>query len=340
MGLCHERGIITAAYITLEPISVDPGYLFYSLATFDYWKGFYGLAGGVRQSLTYDGIRNLRFPLPSKYEQIAIADYLDAKTAEIDELVADCEREIGLLQEYRKAVISEAVTKGLDPNVLMKNSGVKWIGEIPEEWTAAKVLHGLSMPITDGPHETPIFYPDGIPFISAEAVSYGNDRIAFNHMRGFISEEYYNECCRKYTPRLEDILMIKSGATTGRVALVDTPTKFTIWSPLAVFRCDSDKLLPRYLFYFLQSEGFQKQVEDGWTYGTQQNIGMRTLEKLIVCYPSIAEQRSIAEFLDARTTEIDGIIESKRLIVEKLREYRKALISEAVTGKFKVPGVV
>ena len=134
--------------------------------------------------------------------------------------------------------------------------------------------------------------------------------------------------------------MIKSGATTGRVARVDTPTKFTIWSPLAVFRCDSDKLLPRYLFYFLQSEGFQKQVEDGWTYGTQQNIGMRTLEKLIVCYPSIAEQRSIAEFLDARTTEIDGIIESKRLIVEKLRDYRKALISEAVTGKFKVPGVV
>lgn len=293
----------------------------------------------TRANLSQQTLGDALVVLPTSEEQRAIAEYLDTKTDEIDELVADCEREIELLQEYRKAVISETVTKGLDPDALMKNSGVKWIGEIPEEWTAAKVLHGLSMPITDGPHETPIFYPDGIPFISAEAVSYGNGRIAFNHMRGFISEEYYNECCRKYTPHFEDILMIKSGATTGRVALVDTPIKFTIWSPLAAFRCDSDKLLPRYLFYFLQSEGFQKQIEDGWTYGTQQNIGMRTLEKLIVCYPSIAEQRSIAEFLDARATEIDEIIESKRLIVEKLREYRKSLISEAVTGKFKVPGV-
>lgn len=134
VGLCHEQGIITSAYTTLEPQSIDSRYLFYSLAVFDYWKGFYGLAGGVRQSLTFDGIRSLRFPLPSRIEQQAIADYLDAKTTEIDALVADCEREVGLLREYRKAVISEAVTKGLDPDAPMKDSGIEWIGKSPTSW--------------------------------------------------------------------------------------------------------------------------------------------------------------------------------------------------------------
>ena len=134
VGLCHEQGIITSAYTTLMPHSVDSRYLFYSLAVFDYWKGFYGLAGGVRQSLTFNGIRNLRFPLPSQNEQQAIADYLDAKTAEIDALAADCEREVELLQEYRKAVISETVNKGLNPDTSMKDSGIEWIGAIPDNW--------------------------------------------------------------------------------------------------------------------------------------------------------------------------------------------------------------
>lgn len=92
-----------------------------------------------------------------------------------------------------------------------------------------------------------------------------------------IFQEFYQECCQKHIPELEDIYMIKSGATTGRVSIVDTlEPKFTIWSPLAVFRCNREKLLPMFLFYALQSEGFQKQVEFGWTFGTQQNIGMRS----------------------------------------------------------------
>ncbi|MGN0301757.1 MAG: restriction endonuclease subunit S, partial [Anaerotardibacter sp.] len=271
--------------------------------------------------------------------QRQIADYLDSKTAEIDNQISQTQKSIELLQEYRKSVISEAVTKGLDPDVPMKDSGVEWIGEIPEGWFVTKLLYGLECSITDGPHETPVFYDEGIPFISAEAVSCGNGKIDFTHMRGFISREYYDQCCEKYIPRRGDIYVIKSGATTGKAAIVDTDEVFTIWSPLAAIRCDKTKLLPSYVFRFVQSDAFQKQVEDGWTYGTQQNIGMRTLEKVLVCFPSLKEQQAIADYLDSKTAEIDSLIEKKKQLIEKLQEYRKSLISEAVTGKFKVPGV-
>lgn len=125
----------------------------------------------------------------------------------------------------------------------MKDSGIEWIGEIPEDWEIVKTLYVLTMPITDGPHTTPELFDEGIPFVSAEAVSCGNGQIDFNHIRGYISKEFYDECCKKYIPKMNDIYMIKSGATTGKVALVNTNRVFTIWSPLAVFRCDEQKMI-------------------------------------------------------------------------------------------------
>lgn len=213
----------------------------------------------------------------------------------------------------------------------MKDSGIEWIGDIPENWNVGKTLFALSMPITDGPHETPELLEEGIPFVSAEAVSCGNGKIDFEHIRGFISQEYYEECCKKYTPQINDIYMIKSGATTGKVALVDTDEIFTIWSPLAVFRCDDKKCFYKYLFYVLQSDYYQKQVENKWSFGTQQNIGMRTLEKLLICYPPVKEQVKIANYLDNKCVEIDALIEAKEKTNALLKEQRQSIIYEAVT---------
>lgn len=213
----------------------------------------------------------------------------------------------------------------------MKDSGIEWIGEIPENWSVGKTLYGLSMPITDGPHETPELYEEGIPFVSAEAVSNGNGKIDFEHIRGYISKEYYDECCKKYTPAINDIYMIKSGATTGKIALVDTKEIFTIWSPLAVFRCNKNKCYYKYLYYVLQSDCYQKQIENGWSFGTQQNIGMRILEKLLICYPEIQEQARIADYLDQKCAEIDAIIAAKEKTNELLKERRQSIIYEAVT---------
>ena len=214
----------------------------------------------------------------------------------------------------------------------MKDSGVEWIGEIPEDWNVGKTLYALSMPITDGPHETPELFDEGIPFISAEAVSCGNGHIDFEHIRGFISQEFYEECCKKYIPQINDIYMIKSGATTGKVAKVETQKLFTIWSPLAVFRVEPQRCYYEYLYYFIQSDAYQKQIENKWTYGTQQNIGMRTLEKLMICFPSITQQKLIADYLDAKCSKIDEIIEKQQAIIEKLKEYKLSTITEVVTS--------
>lgn len=212
-----------------------------------------------------------------------------------------------------------------------KDSGIEWIGEIPEHWETSKTLFSLSIPITDGPHTTPELFETGIPFVSAEAVSFGNGRIDFSHIRGYISDNFYQECCKKYIPQIDDIYMIKSGATTGRVAIVDTDVKFTIWSPLAVFRCNKERMLPHFLFYQLQSNGYQKQIELNWSYGTQQNIGMRTLEKLILSVPPIAEQQSIANYLDQKCGEIDELITLQEGMITKLQSYKQSVITEAVT---------
>ena len=215
----------------------------------------------------------------------------------------------------------------------MKNSGVDVYPSVPEHWNVQKTLTTLTMPITDGPHTTPELLSEGIPFVSAEAVSCGNGGIDFDHIRGFISREFYDECSKKYVPQRDDIYMIKSGATTGRVSVVDTDRIFTIWSPLAVFRCNPDVVHFRFLYYFLQSSAYQRQVQFGWTYGTQQNIGMRTLERLKVFVPPLDEQYAITECLDAKCIQIDRLVAIKQAKIEKLEQYKRSLIYEYVTGK-------
>ena len=335
VGYANENGYSNQQITGLIPLECYSRFYFYYLSV---------LKDKIRDNAffttlpiinnVYLGQELLPYPLLS--EQQSIATYLDQKCSEIDELITLQEEMITKLQSYKQSVITEAVTKGLDKNIPLKDSGIEWIGEIPEYWEVSKTLFSLSIPITDGPHTTPELFETGIPFVSAEAVSFGNGRIDFSHIRGYISDNFYQECCKKYIPQIDDIYMIKSGATTGRVAIVDTDIKFTIWSPLAVFRCNKERMLPRFLFYQLQSNGYQKQIEQNWSYGTQQNIGMRTLEKLILSVPPLSEQQSIANYLDQKCSEIDELISIKQKKIEKLKDYKKSLIFECVTGKRKV----
>lgn len=337
VGRTTERGIITSAYVTIRPINSNASkYLYYLLHSFDIKKGFYGMGAGVRQGLNFEEVKMLKIPVPPIEEQISIAAYLDEKCSKIDEIIASAKASIEDYKQWKTSIIYEAVTKGLDPDAEMKDSGIEWIGKIPKGWKICKTLYALSMPITDGPHTTPELFDSGIPFISAEAVSCGNGKIDFSHKRGYISQEFYEECCQKYIPQFNDIYMIKSGATTGKVAMVDTDEVFTIWSPLAVFRVNNDRVLPKYLFYYLQSDAYQKEVELGWTYGTQQNIGMRTLEKLKICMPPISVQEKIVKYLDKNCIVVDNLISTKENLITDLESYKKSLIYEVVTGKRKV----
>ncbi|TRO31973.1 restriction endonuclease subunit S [Pseudomonas putida] len=214
------------------------------------------------------------------------------------------------------------------PYAVYKDSGVEWLGWVPEHWQVMAIKHIVSTPITDGPHETPEFLDDGVPFVSAEAVSAG--KVDFEKIRGFISREDHERYSQKYCPQRGDIFMIKSGATTGVTAIVDTDEEFNIWSPLAVIRC-GERSIPYFVLNFMRSRSFQEAVTLSWSYGTQQNIGMGVIGNLAVTVPPQEEQQVIAAHLDRETARIDALVEKKTRFIGLLLEKRQALITHAVT---------
>lgn len=341
-SLSEVSGVISPAYINLrKKVELNPKFYDYYFKT-QYWAmAMFAHGKGVsfdnRWTMNAETLLNYYLPFTSSDVQDKIVDLINKKTAEIDSLIEIENQQIEKLKEYKQAVITEAVTRGLDKKVPLKDSGVEWIGKIPEGWSIQKVLYQLSMPVTDGPHTTPELQPEGVAFVSAEAVSCGNGGIDFSHIRGYITEEFYQECCLKYIPEIDDVYMIKSGATTGRVSIVTTlEPKFTIWSPLAVMRCDKNKMFPKFLYYAVQSEQFQRQVALGWSFGTQQNLGMRTLEQLKLIIPALSEQKDIANYLDMKIGDIEKAIKVKNEKIERLDEYKKSIIYEYVTGKKEV----
>jgi type I restriction enzyme, S subunit len=210
-----------------------------------------------------------------------------------------------------------------------KPSGVEWIGDIPEHWEVLPLKYLVSTKVTDGPHETPQIIDDGVPFVSAESVRDG--KIDFNLKRGFISKEQDLIYSKKCKPRRDDIFIVKSGSTTGKIAYVDFDCDFNIWSPLALVRTTNRKAYSRYVYHFLQTDFFQDQVRFSWSFGTQPNIGMNVIENLKVIVPTRPEQAPIAKYLDEKTAQLDKLIEGKRNLIALLKEERSGIINNAVT---------
>ena len=290
------------------------------------------------QNLDQNRYFNERAAFPPAQEQASIATFLDHETAKIDALIAEQEKLVALLAEKRQATISHAVTRGLDPDVPMKDSGVAWLGEVPGHWEVMSLKHLVDTPITDGPHETPSFPDEGIPFVSAEAVSGGF--INFEKIRGYISREDHLRYSVKYKPQLHDIYMVKSGATTGVTAIVESENEFNIWSPLAAIRCNKQKADPYFVLAALRSRNFQEGVALNWSFGTQQNIGMGVLGDLPIALPPLLEQQEISAFLANESPKFEALsVEAERAIT-LLKERRSALIAAAVTGQIDVRSVM
>lgn len=211
----------------------------------------------------------------------------------------------------------------------MKGSDIEWLGYIPVNWNIHSLKRVLSTPITDGPHETPILYDEGIPFVSAESVKGGV--INLDYKRGYISLEDHKRFQRKVSPKKGDIFIVKSGATTGNVGLAITDQVFDIWSPLALVRGDSSVVEQEFLYYLLLSNIFRVQVEQGWSYGTQQNISMKALGNIKIIVPPLEEQKIIIKYLHNKCTQIDTIIAKEQSVIEKMQEYKKAIITQAIT---------
>lgn len=187
-----------------------------------------------------------------------------------------------------------------------------------------RIIDMLAQPVTDGPHTTPAFVEAGVPFISVDAVWDG--KIHFENMRGYITEEFDLECCKKYKPQKHDVYMVKSGSTTGKVAYVDTDMRFNIWSPLAAMRVN-DKNSSRYLYHLLQTKSIQEQVKAKSSRGSQPNLSMRVLEQFQVKVPPLPEQKRIADILDRfdtlchdQTVGLPAEIEARRRQYEYYRD--------------------
>jgi type I restriction enzyme S subunit len=287
--------------------------------------------------LSGDALAVFEIVVPSEAEQSAIAAFLDRETSKIDALVAEQEQLIELLKEKRQAVISHAVTKGLDPTVPMKDSGIEWLGEVPLHWDVVPLKHVVSTPIIDGPHETPIKCDEGIPFVSAEAVSRGF--IDFDKIWGYISPEAHALYSKRYKPNRGDILLVKLGATAGTPALVETDEEFNIWVPLAAIR-PKDAVNPRFVLHVLRSDSLRIAYELNWTYGTQQTLGLQTISNLRIPLPPDSEQTEIAEHLDVVLPPLEMLLAEAQRGIGLLKERRSALISAVVTGKIDVRGLV
>jgi len=214
----------------------------------------------------------------------------------------------------------------------MKNLESEWIKQIPQHWDLIPLKHLLEIPISDGPHTTPVFLNTGMPFVSAESVK--NGKIDFDYAH-FISKENHEEYSKKCKPQRNDIFLVKAGNTTGKLALVDVDFEFSVWSPLALIRLNKNNL-PKYIFYFMNSNIFQDQINLTVNWNTQPNIGMNDIKNLLIVKSPLNEQKQIVDFLDKKTTKIDSLIQKTAIQIEKLREYHQALISSAVAGKIDI----
>ena len=226
--------------------------------------------------LSRSAIENLVIPIPPLDVQREIVRILDDYTENVTEL-------------------QRQLTAELTARKIQYSFYRDYLLAMKPQWNHVKIIDMLSQPITDGPHTTPQFVQKGVPFISVDSIWDG--KIHFEKMRGYITEAFDEECCKKYKPQKNDVYMVKSGSTTGKVAFVDTDIRFNIWSPLAAMRVNEQNSA-RFLFYLLQTEKVQKQVKAKASHGSQPNLGMRELEQFEVDVPSLDVQKRIVNVLD------------------------------------------
>lgn len=255
-------------------------------------------------------IEEFLIPVPPLEVQREIVRVLDSFTFLSAELSAELQARKKQYEYYRELLLTKK-----DANRL------------------GKIIDMLSQPITDGPHITPVFVDSGIPFLSAEAIHDG--KIDFEKKRGFITKDFDLECCKKYKPQKNDVFMVKSGSTTGKVGYVDTNEQFNIWSPIAAMRTNVENS-SRFLFHLLQSNEIQKQVKEKSSHGSQPNLSMRILEQFEVVIPPLEIQNKIADVLDnfdAICNDLNiGLPAEIEARQKQYEYYRDMLLTFAETG--------
>ncbi len=322
--LCTNQGCKSLVAIN----KVNPKYFYYWMHSISFYLNVLG-QGTTFIELSNSSLSMVELLTPSINEQKAIANFLDQKTALIDDLIADKEKLIELLQEKRQAIITEAVTKGLNPNVRMKDSGIEWIGEIPEHWNNKKISWIFNI-IGSGttPSTSNLEYYDGdVPWVNTGDL---NDGYLYETSKMITDLALKDYSTLKFYP-IDTLLIAMYGATIGKLSI----TKIIATTNQACCALAQPKNVNiKFIFYwFLANRNHIIAMAYG---GGQPNISQNLIKSLRINLPEKHEQNAIVNFLDQKTAEIDSLVTETKNQIEKLKEYRQSLISEAVTGKIDV----
>jgi type I restriction enzyme S subunit len=291
-----------------------------------------GAAGQKRVPDSY--IKNFEIYLPPREVRGAIALFLDRKTAAIDTLIAKKQRLIQLLEEKRTALINQAVTKGLNPDVPMKDSGIPWIGKIPEHWEIRKLKY-LSIKIGSG--ITPkggasTYLKEGIPLIRSQNVRINN---LLMEDVAFISEEVHN-LMKNSQVKPGDILLNITGASIGRCAIVPIEiTEANVNQHVCIIRVNQ-KIIPEYCNAFFTSEKGQHQIFSGEQGVSREGLNFEQLKNFLITFPPKNEQLDIENVISREFIRSERIIRKIQEEINLLNEYRQSLITAAVTGKIDI----
>lgn len=328
----REDGIITSAYIVLRPRNgANASFYNYYLKALDFQKIFHGMGVGIRLTLSYDELRSMLLAVPSLEEQQHIADYLDKKCAEIDGLIELQEQMTAQLTDYKQSVITEAVTKGLNPNVEFVPSGVDWIGDIPKGWKVGKVSYFYSVCLGK------MLQPNS----SSVEDTYENYYCAANVGQNNIKYEPLKQMWfsptekKQYEVKVGDLLVVEG----GDVASCDIVKKDmgNVYFQNALHRVRSrhfdDVRILRYLLMTAKKIG---HIELICNKATISHFTKEKFENVRIPLPPKEEQEVIVSYLDSKCSEIDKLIALKQQKIETLKEYKKSLIFECVTGKKEI----
>jgi type I restriction enzyme S subunit len=337
VGLTPKRGIMSPAYIRLTPkLALSPGYFFYYYYSLYLTYVFNNIAGeGVRANLSAKELLELPAPVPSLQTQQKIADFLDTETAQIDNLIAKQERLLELLEEKRRATITHAVTRGLNPSVELKETNIPWLGKVPVGWLSSKLGHYLkyvgSGVTPRGGAET--YTDSGVKFLRSQNVH--NGYISDGNMT-FITPNVHEEM-RRSKLQSEDVLLNITGGSIGRSTVV--PSQFgeaNVNQHVCALRTVKNKLDPHFLSYILRSNLGQSQIFGLQLGSNREGLNYDQIRNLVIALPDINQQLEIVAFLNMQEEKSELLKQKIQTQITLLRERRTSLISHAVTGKVMI----
>ena len=333
VGLSDYTGLVSPAYIKFTPKENDNSnkFIYYFLMSMYYNKVFNSLGGdGVRSALNANDMANLRIPFPDLKTQDKIVSLVDNCTENINCLISNQEQQIEKLKQYKQSLITEVVTKGLNPDVPMKDSGVEWIGMISVIHNIYRLKYLLNSQMLYGANEAGSFYTNN-------AVRYIRitDITEDNKLKDSSENLYLSiEKAKPYILKDKDVLFARSGATVGKAFMyLNEYGKSAFAGYLIKAECNTQRLLPEYLFYYTQSSLYEYWKNMIFIQATIQNIGANKYSNMPIIQMSLDEQSQIVKFLDDKCAKIDRLITIKQEKIDKLNDYKKSLIYEYVTGK-------